>query len=117
MILKEMVYGEYMVNQMLAMGTHKGHDYVVKSYGTHPCCYVSIPNGKAVNTDDIYCHGGVTWSDKYVPNEEPVPGVWWIGWDYSHCDDRCGMIWKGKEWTAEELEAECIDVIDRMEVD
>lgn len=131
--IKPIVYGE-MTCDILA-----GEDfdyfpekYLVVSYGTHPCCYVGIPNGVAINTNDILCHGGITFTASELPcylmethGEELKDfskDTWWIGWDYAHCGDWVFVPHrkpikpiKGccaeKEWTTEELISDCKNVM------
>ncbi len=113
MILEQMVYTRNRENQTIAIGTYKDHDYVVKSYGHFPCCYVSVKSG--IDEQRIKCHGGVTWFGKNLPNEEPVPGEFWIGWDYAHGGDYICPYGRGKQWMTEELEMACEEVIDQLE--
>ncbi len=120
MILKEMHYQRKDICETLANGTYKGHEYIVRNYGSHPCCYVSIPEGQAINEDSIVCHGGITYTGESLPQEECINGVWWIGWDYAHLGDYlCLSDRKPSElekcWTSEELENDCIKVIDQLE--
>ena len=115
MFIDKMEYGTERIRKVIATGCHKGHQYVVMSQGTHPCCYVAFPNGKAVNTDLIDCHGGVTYTKDHLPGDTPISGVYWIGWDYAHTGDWIWFDPWGKKWTTEELEAECIAAIDSVE--
>ena len=119
MILKEMHYTCDEICENLATGTYKGHEYVVRNYGSHPCCYVSIPEGQAINENSIVCHGGITYNGESLPDEEHVDGLWWIGWDYAHCGD---YIFTGRDpkphekcWCSAELERDCLKVIDQLE--
>lgn len=53
--------------------------------------YVGIPKGhKLFGTDynDIYidCHGGLTYADNYLVDQEDED-VWWIGYDCGHYGD------------------------------
>lgn len=34
----------------------------------------------------LHVHGGVTWAEDHVPNEEP-DGLWWFGFDCGHAGD------------------------------
>lgn len=120
MILKEMSYSRNGdICEVLAEGEYKGHKYVVRSYGTHPCAYVSVAGKKAINTDDIICHGEVTYYKDHLPMSEASDDIWWIGWDYAHSGDRLG--WHEyfphceKSWTTKEIEQECLKVIDQLE--
>lgn len=120
MCIKEMVYSHTQGSiDILASGNYKGHRYVIISFGSHPCCYVSIPNRKAIDVDSIVCHGGVTYTSGQLPNGEKTDGVWWIGWDYAHfgdyicCSDRKPIEFE-KCWSVVELEQECLKVIDEI---
>jgi len=86
----EMIYEPQMKPaKILDSGIYNNFEYKIVSYGTHPCCYISIPkNHKYYNKDyeniDIECHGGLTYSQKQDDNK------YWIGWDYAHCNDYMG---------------------------
>ena len=113
---------------VLAVGEVGGHKYVVVSYGDHPCAYVSVPKGSAINISDVYCHGGVTYEDKKLPHKEleelfdDVKDSWWIGWDYAHWNDYSGLLEEEsrgvfgnmKKWTTDEIEEECLNVIGQI---
>lgn len=111
--MKEMVYSDKRSIDTLDRGKYLGYHYVVRNYETHPCCYISIPNGEAINASFLPCHGGVTYcEDEYPFQEEPTDGFYWIGWDYAHGCDAFGLSFSGKRWTTEELVQECKDVIE-----
>ena len=116
-MLDEMEYGPAIDAITLAHGEYKGHQFKVWSHGTHPTAYVSVQNGKALNTNDIDCHGGVTWNHDHLPDTDPEGDIWWIGWDYAHFGD---FLWgrhakSGKKWTRAEIVNECMHVIDQLE--
>lgn len=128
--LNEMNYGHRTDGPViLAYGTFENSDrfkiLVVDHSGTHPCCYISIPNGYTLNTDDIWCHGGVTWAKPTLPGkindvlpEELKGNVWWIGWDYAHFGDYLAFDGDraiGTLWTTDELISECKDVVAQLE--
>lgn len=116
--------------QVLARDYYKGYEFFVVSYGTHPCAYVSIPEGKpyheAKSWDDIVdidCHGGCT----YVENDENFKCIaecteentTVIGWDYGHYNDFSGIDlfpipFETKKWTTKEMVAECKEVIEQL---
>lgn len=117
--MKEMVYSddECWVED-LDKGKYLGYHYLVRSYGTHPCCYISIPNGEAIDTVSLPCHGGVTYcEDVYPYQEEATDGFYWIGWDYAHAGDYQVYSYanRGKKWTTEELVQDCKDVIEAVD--
>lgn len=127
--MKQMEYKPEMTMEILESGTYKGFVYKVVSYGTYPCCYVSIRPEIAIYKIDydnekmfqIDCHGGLTFSDFRDFGDGKQ---WYIGWDYGHCSDYNGMfeheIMKdfqciyGKRWTTEEMKTECIYVIEQI---
>lgn len=55
--------------------------------------YVGIPKGhkyyeKDYDSIDIHCHGGLTYSEKYLALQEDE-NIWWIGFDTGHyCDGK-----------------------------
>lgn len=68
------------------------------------CGYVGVPPGHPAyeqdySSVDVSCHGGLTYSDFCMDEEEPgksichipAPGepdrVWWLGFDCGHCYD------------------------------
>lgn len=115
--MKEMVYSDKRSIDTLDRGKYLGYHYVVRSYGIYPCCYISIPNGEAIDTSFLPCHGGITYcEDEYPFQEEPTDGFYWIGWDYAHAGDyqAYSYAYKGKKWTTEELVQECKDVIEAV---
>jgi hypothetical protein len=72
-------------------GVYKGHEYLITftEHG-HRCGYVAIPSGVTVDTDDINCHGGVTFEDEHHHAKSllPVPcNDTWIGFDAAHWGD------------------------------
>ena len=67
-IYKEMKYTTEKTIELLAEGNMLGLQYYIVSYGTHPCCYIKIPEGHELfgidywDIEDVYCHGGLTFS-------------------------------------------------------
>lgn len=123
--MKEMIYKPERTLETLDTGTYKGYDYVINSYGTHPCAYVQIPEGiDKYNLDDIECHFGVTYSSKRLVTEEGTRSGWWIGWDYAHYTDYAGYlinlslsiqrIGHFKKWTTVEIQREVYEVIEQL---
>ena len=133
MAIKEMVYKTewYTLDnaEVLSRDFYKGYDYLVVSYGTHPCAYVALREGQpfyhASLCEDVHvqCHGGCTFAQwghgKFFNHTYKV-----IGWDYGHYDDfsgssiKWGTEWnaRSKKWTTEEMVQECRDVIERLYV-
>ncbi|MBR5304873.1 MAG: hypothetical protein IKU37_08635 [Candidatus Gastranaerophilales bacterium] len=129
--MKQMEYKSEMTMEILESGTYKGFDYKVVSYGTHPCCYVSIRPEIAIYKVDydndkmfqIDCHGGLSYSNFRDFGDGKK---WYIGWDYNHVNDYFGIYEhyffeefkpnhiKDKRWTTEEMKTECIYVIEQI---
>ena len=109
--MKEMVYkSDRLENpEVLAASEYKNHKYTVINYGTHPCCYVEIPDN--IDVDDIRCHGGVTFEGPVPVGDDKYPC---IGWDYAHLDDYASFNPKGRKYTTEELVNDCKSVIDQF---
>lgn len=60
------------------------------------CGYVGVPNGKAIDVDEIRCHGGITYESNELRGQIDTD-IWWIGFDCTHFGD-------GKDFkTAKEL--------------
>lgn len=126
----EMIYQYEMSKPIVLVSTeHKGFNFKVVSYGTHPCCYVQIPETNELykqhydndKCSHIDCHGGLTFSDfiNFGDGEN-----WYIGWDYAHINDyngiydhplfKTGKEFQGKKWTTLELIKDCMEVIDQL---
>ena len=130
-LIKEMVYEPNFKNtEVLARDSHEGYEYVVVSYGVHPCAYVAISEGQpyfdCIDYDDVRipCHGGCTFVEwglhGIIDKSYKV-----IGWDYGHYNDFSGIYlqdkfsppWKDmKKWTTEEIVEECKEFIGHLYV-
>ena len=126
--MKQMIYKPDREIDVLEEGTYKGYDYVIVSYGTHPCAYVEMPKDSpyfgleySELEDVIHCHGGLTYSgelDHIYENDHR----WFMGWDYAHAGDYAGydILFnyssreKDKKWTTEEIHEEVLNVIDQL---
>ena len=53
-------------------------------YVGHLCGYVEVSDGLDVDIDEIYCHGGITFNDRW--DELPTDG-YYIGFDCMHFGD------------------------------
>lgn len=114
------LYGDE--TKMILTSDYKGLTYYIVTLGSHPCAYVNVKdtifNGKFYEDIPIECHGGLTYSDNYLYGIEG----WFIGWDYAHLGDLfysqylkyIGGKIAGKEWTIDEVEEECKNVIDQL---
>ena len=96
MAIKEMKYEPNFKNaEVLAHDSYKGYEYVVVSYGVHPCAYIAIQEGQPYFDVTCYedvginCHGGCTWVEwglhNIIDKNYKV-----IGWDYGHYNDFSG---------------------------
>lgn len=57
----------------------------------HRCGYVGVPKthpayGNNYDTLDIDCHGGLTYTERYLQNQDDIE-TWWIGFDCCHYND------------------------------
>jgi len=119
--LKEMKYITKTLEKplILAKGTSNGHEFMIISWGTHPCSYIKIPKTSKLirlGYEDIplSCHGGLTFAGEH----KQFKG-YWLGWDYSHCDDFAGrylddsypkiLYQDNKKWTTDEMIKEMWD--------
>ena len=122
----EMKYEPKMTDKkILDSGIYNNFEYKIVSYGTHPCCYVAIPQchkffEKHCDDIDIDCHGGLTFSDyrDFGDGKE-----YYIGWDYAHYEDYSGIYELDflkefnhnhyKKWTTRELLEDVKKVIEQ----
>lgn len=130
--MKEMIYSIEPIKEVLYKGEKDGYIFVIMSYGTHPCAYVGIPKnhgyyGLKYDDINISCHWGLTFAEpycKFMPWIENAreKELWWIGWDYGHCDDYMPYLEffnffgadELKKWTTKEIIDECYDVIEQL---
>lgn len=120
---KPMIYGAHRKIERLAKEVYKGYEFAVMSLGTHPCCYIKLPQGHKYyethyNDIPLEVHGGLTYGEKSLQVIRNVfdESGYWIGWDYAHYGDYYGASSHelGKRWSIEELEKECRDAIDQL---
>lgn len=122
--MKEMVYvDEGKIDaKIVDQGNFEGYDWIIVSYGTHPCAYVTIEPGhelfgkKYEKYYHIYSqfnvHGGITYSEAGLHNLIDV-GKWVIGWDYNHYDDYNTNMpeFGGHKYTTEEIFQDVVSCI------
>ena len=109
-----MIYkNESTESEILHHDTYKGHQFFVVSYGSHPCCYVSM-NTNTIDPDDVDCHGGITYTGDM--QFESFGTVHCIGWDYTHFGDYSGFFPQlgGKKYFTKYMVEECCRVIDQL---
>jgi len=106
--MKEMTYIANRIKEILDKGAIDGFDYVIVSYGPHPCAYIRIPEGHPFydkDYDDVALdvHGGLTYSGNLSHLDGVEPGFY-LGWDYAHIGDYVGYYDSNdKKWTTEEI--------------
>ncbi len=115
--MKEMVYQNRSITELLDSGTYNGYEYAIVSRGFHPCAYVKLPEnhicyGLDCNDIPVECHYGLTYSADSL-DVMPSDSGWWIGWDYAHCTDQIGKT-EGKKWTTSEILTEVKQVIQQL---
>ena len=121
--IRRMIYSNDNNNgEILYLDSYKGYNYLVLSYGTHPCCYIMLDTnskyyGKSYLQIPLDVHGGLTYSGDSLGNFLNRENYWIIGWDYAHCGDRYGgYLINGHTWKTTELIRDCIKAIDKLEV-
>lgn len=71
------------------------------SFVGHLCGYVEVPDGLSVDIDEIDCHGGITFNDRWIVF--PTDG-YYIGFDCMHFRDwtpigaKEGLIYSDDEY-------------------
>ena len=123
--MKQMEYGATWKEELLLAGKYNGFNYIIMSYGKHPCCYIEIPRKNKlykkhygeINSLGIEVHGDFTYSD-FENFGFGFRKKYYIGWDYAHHGvDFSGLYLPctvGKKWTTEELLEEIKLVIDQI---
>ena len=137
--MEQMVYQNTRLKlaKVLDSGDISGYKYIILSFGTHPCGYVSIPKNhrlykkkykKLPHNGKIRVHGGITYADKKLLfGKNDIGLIWikghWIGWDYAHWGDRIGTPFipcfldkiNNKEWTTEEILEDVKSVVKQLQ--
>lgn len=134
-------YNTHVPCYVVKKGTYKNHLYVIYSnYGLSPTAYVFANEDDwwiDADYDELnrkYSkgrkpHGGFTFgsfaSNKFFDLPNPDGESFLLGWDYAHLGDyqsdsldSIRMTIHGrndKKWTIEEIESDCIKVIDTLE--
>ena len=121
--IKPMIYKKNRLEgaEQIAAGTYKNFDYYVLNLHTHPTAYVdvsdSLLNGVLYYDIDIFCHGGLTYSEPTLKTVDKKG--WFVGWDYAHYGDYIHGVetylnYYNKKWTTEEIVKECKNVINQI---
>ena len=121
--MKPMVYKRVREVELLHMDNYRGFNYLVVSYGTHPCAYVEIPEGHPYYDMDydkmpIICHEGLNYYgpiDHKPLGPAPIKG-YYIGWSYDHLYDYMGRYsdTDDMKYTTAEVALDCIFVINQL---
>ncbi len=129
MNIKEIIYRNKLVTELLGFGVYNGYEYAIVSRGTPPCAYVRLTKDHIYYGEDydkipVDCHCGLTYADSCI-DVLPERSGWWIGWDYGHCCDYAGYMkspeWSDidtshyKKWTSSEIFEEVKQVIEQLE--
>ena len=66
-------------------------------------------------------HGGLNYSEKSLSFENQTLEGWFIGWDYAHYGDYCGILTylvkdNGKKWTTKEILADVFSVCEQLAI-
>ena len=121
--MTERIYTQEKTTKILENKKYKDIKYLIVTYGSHPCCYVEIPEnhylfGKSYYEDEeidsINCHGGITFASK---RDFGFGENYYIGWDYNHYGDYnafCNIGENHKKWKVKVLEKHCKDVINQI---
>lgn len=112
----EMIYIPQRTYGILATGIYNGHEYLVITYGTHPCAYIRADKLTPNQIDIINnnCHGGITFQKQKIGGNIKIDGEW-VGWDYAHFGDYVGYgDCEGKVHTTEEIINEVKSIIDKL---
>ena len=118
--MKEMEYQPEFIQsgETLHEGEYMGYEFVIISYGHHPCAYVGVPKGSkffkkwwgrnCMSNIDGKTHGGLTYSRMGVNGR--MMKKWVLGWDYAHAGDFSGSLARfakygieGRKWSTEEI--------------
>jgi hypothetical protein len=124
--MSKLYYNEHIL-KVVKTGKYKGYNWLMTSCGSHPCCYVEIPQNNRLFNQDCYesdlenidCHGGITFSDF---RDFGFGSFYYIGWDYAHYGDHYARMFgdlipeltPGKKWTIKEIEQEAKNVIKQI---
>jgi hypothetical protein len=118
--MKEMEYKTNRIVDVLDTGHYRGYDYMIISYGTHPCAYVAIPENHPLyeqaldDIPDFGAHCGLSFCDHF----HRFGNRFCIGWDYAHFGDYNGyseaQFTRERKWTTVAILAEVKSVIDQM---
>lgn len=113
-------YSKSKYEKLIEQGEYLGYKWFIISYGTHPCCYITLDKFSKFykkHYDDIplSVHGGLTYSAPNIKfNYLDDKNLWIIGWDYIQAGDFCYWLNSGKIWTLNELKLEIKNAIEQL---
>lgn len=117
--VKDMVYKDEQVKEVLLNGVFEGRKFCIMSLGSHPTAYVSMRGLEPKDYDSKYydgvdVHCGFTFCSKSYWDEDKYNT--YLGWDYAHAGDYycCRYTMNGKKWSTEEILIEVLDVIHQL---
>lgn len=136
MKMKPMVYRDFGGSQELLYYYYdivNDFEIAIVNRGSHPCGYIRVPDkmfekarkiahemdASVYDYDNWYAdvHYGLTYANVRRPfKDDRLTEGFWIGWDYAHAGDHCGLIWHPgeKEWTTEEIFEEALNALDSV---
>lgn len=119
----EMIYQDTNARICLEHDRHEGYEYVIMSYGTHPCAYINIPEdhptyfGWRIGSVQLGVHGGITYCSGTltITETKELEGDW-VGWDYAHFMDQIGATESDDrhKWTIDEIRDEVFNAIRQL---
>lgn len=88
------IYSDVREKRLVESGKIGEYDYfIVSMEGHHPCAYVGVNKDNMyygmdlVDELDWVVHGGITYSENYLPVDCNIKDKWFFGWDYAHTGD------------------------------
>lgn len=109
------LYSDVRFERIIEKGEYRGHKYLIRSLGSHPCAYVTV-NVTNCDFDDL--DGGLdvnykSWEWSRFQGMEGSES--WIGWDYGHAGDYNPEFCEdGRKYTTDDLRADCRKTIDEL---
>jgi len=88
------LYTQKPKREIVFKSNYFGYDFIVISYGTHPCGYVRIPEDSKIFNwtleeikKHVRTHGGVNFFQSLGHIDKTLRGTRYIGWSYDLADD------------------------------
>ena len=118
-------YEDFQKDYIIDRGIYRGHEYVIRWTGTHPCAYVRPKyylSNEQINNMPV--HGGISFCGNWLcfSNGEIFKGSEnFIGWDYAHAGDYWASSFRDcynemgrKKYTYEEIMKDVKKAIDYL---